>query len=103
LLAEARATGGAEGERHGPDRHGDEVPEGLARRRSRLAKIQEVRALLEERARAGAAVESARRLAEGEAAPEAAPADAVPGPKGRIDFTGPGSRIMRASNPGGGR
>ena len=41
LLAEAEATDSAEDAQHGPDRHGDELPEELARRESRLAKIQE--------------------------------------------------------------
>jgi transposase len=40
LLAEAEATDKAEDIEHGPDRHGDELPDELARRQSRLAKIQ---------------------------------------------------------------
>jgi transposase len=100
LLAEAHATDEAEDARHGPDRHGDELPEELARRQSRLAKIREAKALLEERARAEAAAGAARRQAEGKAAPKVAPADAVPEPKDQINFTDPESRIMRASNKG---
>src|SRR3954452_21944259 len=45
MLAEAQATDEAEDARHGPDRHGDELPAELARRQSRLAKIQQARAL----------------------------------------------------------
>src|SRR5271169_743485 len=41
LLAEAEAADKAEDLQHGPDRHGDELPDELARRQSRLAKIQE--------------------------------------------------------------
>jgi transposase len=100
LLAEAQATDDAEDARHGPDRHGDELPEELARRQGRLAKIRQAKALLEERARAEAAEEAARRQAEGEAPPEVAPADAVPDPKDQINFTDPESRIMKASNKG---
>src|SRR3712207_964258 len=37
LLAEAEATDAGEDAAHGPDRSGDELPEELARRRSRLA------------------------------------------------------------------
>ncbi len=60
MLAEAQAVDCAEDLRHGPDRHGDELPDELARRQSRLAKIQEARRLLEERARIEAAEEAAR-------------------------------------------
>ena len=67
---------------------------------SRLAKIQQAKALLEERARAEAAEEAARRQAEGKAPPAIAPAEAVPEPKDQINFTDPESRIMKASNKG---
>src|SRR3954454_1817574 len=100
MLAEAQAADDAEDARHGPDRRGDELPEELARRQGRLAKIRQARALLGERARAEAAQEAARRQAEGKAPPKVAPADAVPDPKDQINFTDPESRIMRASNKG---
>ena len=72
----------------------------MARRQSRLAKIQEAKALLEERARAEAAEEAARRQAEGKGPPAKPPAEAVPEPKDQINFTDPESRIMKASNKG---
>jgi transposase len=100
LLAEARAADDAEDLEHGPDRHGDELPDELARRQSRLAKIQGARNLLEERARIEATEEAARRQAEGKSPPTTPPAEAVPGPKDQINFTDPGSRIMKASNKG---
>ena len=100
MLAEAQAADDAEDARHGPDRHGDELPAELARRQSRLAKIQQAKAMLEERAKAEAAAEAARRAAEGKGPPKVAPADAVPDPKDQINFTDPESRIMRASNKG---
>src|SRR3954454_4347746 len=100
MLAEAQAADDAEDARHGPDRHGDERPEELARRQSRLAKIRQAKAQLEERARTEAAAEAARREAEGKAPPKVAPADAVPEPKAQINFTDPESRIMKASNKG---
>jgi transposase len=100
LLAEAEATDTAEDAAHGPDRSGDELPEELARRQSRLAKIQRAKAELEERARKEAAEEAARREAEGKAPPKTAPADAVPEPKDQINFTDPESRIMKVSNKG---
>jgi transposase len=100
MLAEAQAADDTEDARHGPDRHGEELPEELARRQSRLAKIQQAKALLEERARAEAAAEAARREAEGKAPPKVAPADAVPEAKDQINFTDPESRIMKVSNKG---
>jgi transposase len=100
LLSDAQAADEAEDIEHGPDRHGDELPDELARRQSRLAKIQGARKLLEERARVEAAEEAARRQAEGKSPPTTPPAEAVPGPKDQINFTDPESRIMRASNKG---
>src|SRR3954469_16184027 len=100
MLAEAHAADATEDGCHGPDRHGDEWPEELARRQSRLEKIRQAKALLEERARAEAAAEAARREAEGKAPPKVAPADAVPEAKDQINFTDPESRIMKVSNKG---
>ena len=100
LLAEAEATDAAEDEAHGRDRSGDELPDELKRRESRLAKILEAKALLEERARAEAAEEAARRQAEGKGPPTKSPAEAVPEPKDQINFTDPESRIMKVSNKG---
>jgi len=100
LLAEAQAADDSEDQQHGPDRQGDELPDELARRQSRLAKIQEARKLLEERARVEAAEEAARRQAEGRSPPATPPSEAVPNPKDQINFTDPESRIMKASNKG---
>jgi chromosome segregation ATPase len=49
LLEGAEAIDQAEDERYGPDRRGDELPDELARRESRLAKIREAKAALEAR------------------------------------------------------
>ena len=100
LLAEAKLADEAEDVEHGRDHHGDELPDELARRQSRLAKIQGARKLLEERARAEAAEAAARREAEGKTPPKVPPAEAVPGPKDQINFTDAESRIMKASNKG---
>ena len=100
LLAEAEATDAAEDEAHGRDRSGDELPDELKRRESRLAKILEAKALLEERARAEAAEEAARRQAEGKGPATKPPTEAVPDPKDQINFTDPESRIMKVSNKG---
>ena len=91
LLAEAEATDKAEDIEHGPDRQGDELPDELARRQSRLAKIQQAKDLLEERARIEATEEAARRQAEGKSPPATPPAEAVPDPKDQINFTDPGN------------
>jgi Transposase DDE domain len=100
LLADAEAADKAEDSEHGPDRRGDELPDELARRRGRLAKIQEAKRLLEERARIEAAEEAARRQGEGKSPPATSPAEAAPDPKDQINFTDPESRIMKASNKG---
>ena len=100
LLAEAEATDAAEDAAHGPDRSGEGLPAELARRQSRLAKIQQAKAELEERARKEAAEEAARREAEGKAPPAKAPAEVAPKPKDQINFTDPESRIMRVANKG---
>jgi hypothetical protein len=99
-LAEAEATDVAEDEAHGRDRSGDELPDELKRRESRLANILEAKALLEERARAEAAEDAARRQAEGKGPPTKPPTEAVPEPKDQINFTDPESWIMKVSNKG---
>src|SRR4029077_19274245 len=98
--AEAEATDAAEDEVHGRDRSGDELPDELKRRESRLAKILEAKALLEERGGAEAAEEAAHRQAEGKQPPAKPPTEAVPEPKDQINFTDPESRIMKTSNKG---
>lgn len=100
ILAEAEAADETEDAAHGPGRRGDELPQELARRQSRLAKIQEAKALLEERARTEAAEEATRRQEEGKPPPAVASAEAIPKPKDQINFTDPGSRIMKVSNKG---
>src|SRR5882757_403206 len=66
-------------------------------------KSEEIR-LKEEIARllaeAEATDQAARRQAEEKSPPEVPPAEAVPDPKDQINFTDPGSRIMKASNKG---
>ncbi len=60
ILAETASADATEDAAHCPDRRGDELPEELKRRQTRLAKIEEARTLLEERTRARAAEEAAR-------------------------------------------
>ena len=100
LLADAQAADDADDLQHGPDRNGDELPEELARRESRLKKIQQAKKLLEERAKLEAHEETARLKAEEKTPPKTPPDEAVPGPKDQINFTDPESRIMKVSNKG---
>jgi transposase len=97
LLRRAAEVDAAEDAEHGPDRRGDELPEELRRREGRLAKIQEAKRRLEERARA-----RARGHAEGQGKDSgqvaAAEAVAVPRPKEQSNFTDPDSRIMKTKN-----
>jgi transposase len=100
ILAEAESADAAEDAAHGTGRRGDELPQELARRQSRLAKIRQAKALLEERARTEATEDAARRQEEGKPPPAVAPAKAVPEAKDQINFTDPESRIMKVSNKG---
>ena len=111
LLAQAAARDAAEDAQYGKGRRGDELPEELARRESRLRKIREAKAELEAEARAAAVeqAEAARaKCAERERKAEETgkrpggrppaipdPATAVPEPKAQRNFTDPESRIMK--------
>jgi transposase-like protein DUF772 len=73
LLRQAEAADRDEDQRYGADRRGDELPAELARRESRLAKIREAKAALEEEARehaqaAGKDPAEARKTFSGDAA-----------------------------------
>ena len=89
LLRKAREMDEEEDRRYGKDRRGDELPQELAFRESRLKKIREAKAALEADARAEA--EKARAL--GKSHP------GVPEDKAQRNFTDPDSHIMPA--PGG--
>lgn len=111
-LLEAAAQADAEDDgRFGKGKTGDELPEELARRESRLAKIRSAKAALEQEAkekaeRAAAAAraknEKRRRKEEetgkkmgGRPAEEPDAEKAVPEPKAQRNFTDPESRIMK--------
>jgi hypothetical protein len=111
LLAQAAARDAAEDAQYGKGRRGDELPEELARRESRLRKIREAKAELEAEARVAAAeqAEAARaKCAERERKAEETgkrpggrppaipdPETVVPEPKAQRNFTDPESRIMK--------
>jgi transposase len=101
LLSEAERVDAEEDERFGADRRGDELPEELRRRETRVAKIKEAKAALEAEARAA---ETARRAElEQEGKQPRAPRDGrdpfAPKPSAQRNFTDPESKskIMKTS------
>lgn len=100
LLKQAQAADDAEDAEHGLDNRGDELPDELSRRESRLLKIREAKAALEQQARDKAAAEAAIREAEGKPPAKIAPQDAVPDPQAQRNFTDPESKIMKTSSKG---
>jgi len=88
LLEQADAADEEEDRRHGNQR-GDELPEELRRRETRLAKIKEAKKVVEQRAREKA-------VAEGKSADEAK--RAKPEDKDQYNFTDPESRIMKGAD-----
>ncbi len=111
LLAEAARVDAEEDGKYGKGKRGDELPKELARRESRLAKIREAKAALEQEAREAAekkqaeveaqlrerekqAREGGRKL--GGRPPQAPdPEQAQPKAKAQRNFTDPDSRIMK--------
>jgi myosin heavy subunit len=107
LLAKARSVDEAEDALHGLDKRGDELPEELARRETRLARIQEAKKVLEAQALEAARAEEARRDTKdeehrqaGETPRKRKPVDTAPKPKAQYNFTDPESKIMKVSNKG---
>ena len=99
LMAQAAAADAAEDAQHGAHRRGDELPEELRRRESRLAKIKDAKRRLEERARAAAQAKADELAAQGKT-PMVDPQTVLPEPQDQINFTDPESRIMKTSNKG---
>lgn len=89
LLKKAEVTDEEEDRQYGEDKRGDELPEELAFRESRLRKIREAREALEA---------EAKREAE-QARAEGKKATGIPDDKAQRNFTDPESKIMPA--PGG--
>lgn len=86
MLQQAEAADQEEDTRYGRDRRGDELPEELKRRETRIERIREARRALEERAREQAESQGKDRE---EAQPEA---------KAQYNFTDPESRLMKGSD-----
>jgi transposase len=83
LLKQAEAADKEEDSRYGRDRRGDELPEELQRRETRIARIREAQQALEERAREQAGNEGKD------------PAEAQPTEQAQYNFTDPESRILK--------
>lgn len=98
LLAKADGADSADDDQFG-DLTGEEIPEELKRRESRLAKILEAKATLEEAARQKAQDHVDQMEAEGRNH-RTNPDEAVPDPKAQRNFTDPESKIMLTSNKG---
>ena len=114
LLQRAAAVDAAEDEKYGKGQRGDELPAELARRETRLAKIQAAKAELEAEAKqkaeegkaAAEAKIAARREQEARTGKKARgpepqvpdPEQAAPDPKAQRNFTDPESRIMPDSS-----
>ena len=109
-FAEAELRDRAEDEELGPERRGDELPEWVANKQQRLAKIREAMAALEaeaeQAAEEGAEQGSPEEPPEGDAlAPkrgsgrrQAEPPSKAPPDKAQRNFTDPDSRIMKDSH-----
>jgi len=89
LLAQAKAADDEEDKQYGKDKSGDELPDELNRRETRLKKIREAKRVLEERAREEAE-------ADGKSKEEAK--DAKPKDKAQYNFSDPESRIMKGAD-----
>jgi len=83
LLRQAEAADKEEDSRYGRDRRGDELPEELQRRETRIARIREAKQALEERAREQAKSEGKD------------PEQAQPTQKAQYNFSDPESRILK--------
>lgn len=102
LMQQAEATDSKEDRQYGVDKTGDELPEELARRETRLATIQAAKARLEARQRA---VDRSAGREPGDDAPRPGKrgrafkrAFGEPRPDAQENFTDPDSRILRTAD-----
>ena len=89
LLAQAKAADEEEDRRYGKDKSGDELPDELSRRETRLLRIREAKRALEQKTR-----EEARK----DGKDEEETAKAKPEDKAQYNFTDPESRIMKGAD-----
>lgn len=100
LLEQAAAADAAEDERFGPDNRGDELPEELARRETRLERLREAKAALEAEAREREERRRTEMAAEGRKPrnPPGGRDPFAPKPTDQRNFTDPESKIMKTSD-----
>jgi transposase len=100
LLGEAEQVDAQEDRQFGAERRGDELPEELQRRESRLAKIREAKEALEAQAREAETARRAELAAQGKKprAPRDRRDPFAPKPKAQRNFTDPESKIMKTSD-----
>ena len=106
LLNRAEAVDQQEDEQYGADRRGDELPKELARRKSRLKRIQQAKRALE--AEAKTAAEQARKERQADSKNDKKPKGGrklkpvsdIPADSKQYNFTDPESKIMKVSNKG---
>ena len=93
-LQAAEAADAAEDKAFGADRRGDEMPDWVADKQARLAKIHQAKAELE----AKAVAEQPARAKVDEKPPRKPPPAAAPEPKAQRNFTDPESRILKTKD-----
>jgi transposase len=100
MLQDAEASDRAEDARYGADRRGDELPDELACRESRLARIREAKAELAAEEAARERARQAELRAEGREPRKPDPDDQPPTPKpsAQRNFTDPESKIMKTAD-----
>jgi transposase len=89
LLAQAKAADDQEDARYGKDKSGDELPEELSRRETRLQRIREAKRALEQRA---------REEADEDGRSEEDDEESKPTEKAQYNFSDPESRIMKGAD-----
>jgi transposase len=107
LLQQAESVDAEEDQRYGPDRRGDELPEELSRRETRLKRIRQAKRALEAQAKEVAQAERqqrAQREEDQDGKPrrgrKAQPVSDKPEDTKQYNFTDPESGIMKANNKG---
>lgn len=94
---EADRVDSEEDQLYGTDKRGDEVPDWVKNRETRLAKIREAKKALEAKARAEGE-EKARKQGKSGREAKKAGKKAKPEPKAQRNFTDPESRIMKSAD-----
>jgi len=106
LLSKAESVDQQEDQQYGSDCRGDELPEELARRQSRLARIQEAKKALEAEVKAAAEQvqkqreEDSKNDDEPKRGGKPGPFSDIPADNKQYNFTDPESKIMKVFNKG---